>query len=128
MKKVPGINYKQKEIVLVPFPYSDLSATKKRPVLIISNNDYNKNFEDVIVCVITSSQYKDSYSVALTNRDLETGTLPERSIIKTHKLFTIHQARIVKKFSLVKDELFTKVQEKIKRLIERKKSKKKIHN
>jgi len=33
---------------------------------------------------------------------------------------------LVKKFSLVKDELFTKVQEKIKRLIERKKSKKKI--
>ena len=55
MKKVAGTNYKQKEIVLVPFPYSDLSATKKRPVLIVSNNHYNNNFEDVIVCVITSS-------------------------------------------------------------------------
>jgi len=31
--------YKQKEIVLVPFPYSDLSSSKKRPVLIVSNED-----------------------------------------------------------------------------------------
>ncbi len=33
-----GIMYKQREIVLLPFPYSDLSAIKKRPILIISNN------------------------------------------------------------------------------------------
>ncbi len=120
MKKAPGIKYKQKEIVLVPFPYSDLSAKKKRPVLIISNDDYNKKFEDIVVCVITSSRYKDEYSVNLKNQDLKIGTLPEKSIIKTHSLFTIHQTRVLKKFSVIKDELFTKVQEKIKHLIEKK--------
>lgn len=81
--------YKQREIVLVPFPYSDLSSTKRRPVLIISNNDYNNDFPDILVCVITSNLFKDDYSVLLNDDDLEIGILPEQSIIKCHKLFTI---------------------------------------
>ena len=58
-----GTMYKQREIVLVPFPFSDLSSAKKRPVLIISNNDYNQRFDDVVVCVITSTLQKDDYSM-----------------------------------------------------------------
>ncbi len=42
--------YKQREIVLVPFPYSDLSAVKRRPVLVISNDDYNISYPDILVC------------------------------------------------------------------------------
>lgn len=110
--------YKQREIVLVPFPYSDLSSTKRRPVLIVSNDDYNQNFQDVVVCVITSNLHTDTYSVALGNEDLEIGVLPESSIVKTHKLFTIHQDKIIKKFSVVKGEYFGKVADKIKQLIE----------
>lgn len=101
--------YKQREIVLVPFPYSDYSAIKKRPVLIISNNDYNLKFNDVIVCVVTSNQYIDDYSVQLSNQDIEFGLLPEKSVIKAHKLFTVQQDRILKKFSNIKVELFKEV-------------------
>ena len=111
--------YKQREIVLVPFPYSDLSSNKRRPVLIVSSDNYNKNFPDVVVCVITSNLHKDGYSVELeNNEDLEIGVLPESSIVKAHKLFTIHQDKIIKKFSLVKGEYFEKVADKIKHLIE----------
>lgn len=113
-----GTMYKQREIVLVPFPYSDLSSTKRRPVLIISNDNYNQNFPDVVVCVVTSNLHKDGYSVELENEDLEIGVLPESSIVKAHKLFTIHQDKIIKKFSLVKGEYFEKVADKIRHLIE----------
>jgi mRNA interferase MazF len=101
--------YKQREIVLVPFPYSDLSSSKRRPVLIISNNDYNKKFPDILVAVITSNLHKDNYSVELFNNDLEMGLLPEPSIIKCHKLFTIDQSKILKKFSIVKEKKFDEV-------------------
>lgn len=101
----------------MPFPYSDLSNTKRRPVLIISNDDYNKRFHDVVVCVITSNQFKDAYSLDLENDDLEIGILPESSVVKTHKLFTIHQSKIIRKFSVVKTEYFTQVADKIKSLI-----------
>lgn len=118
MNRVSGIKYNQREIVLVPFPYSDLSSSKRRPVLIVSGNDYNQKFQDVLVCVITSNQYADEYSVKLENNDLELGVLPESSVVKAHKLFTIHQSKILKKFSLVENEFFVKIAEKIKHLIE----------
>ena len=110
--------YKQREIVLVPFPYSDLSSAKRRPVLIVSRDDYNRKFQDVVVCVITSNLHKDAYSVALENEDLEMGVLPESSLVKAHKLFTIHQSKIIKKFSLVKADHFEQVAAKIKHLLE----------
>ena len=115
-----GIKYKQREIVLVPFPYSDLTNTKRRPVLIVSNDEYNAAFQDVVVCVITSNLNTDIYSVALENNDLEIGSLPESSVVKTHKLFTIHQTKIIRKFSIVKAEYFIEIADKIKDLIEQK--------
>ena len=96
--------YKQGEIVLVPFPYSDLSASKRRPALVLSNNIYNNKFPDIVICVITSNLYKDNFSVELNDSDLESGILPESSVIKCHKLFTIEQSRIIKKFSKINDK------------------------
>ena len=72
----------------------------------------------MLVCVITSNLRKDEYSVALTNDDLEIGVLPESSVVKSHKLFTIHKDRILKTFSLVKEEYFHQISEKIRDLIE----------
>lgn len=112
------MRYKQREIVLVPFPYSDLRTTKRRPVLILSNDDYNDNFEDVLVCVITSNRFRDEYSIDLNDTDLEMGFLPEPSVIKVHKLFTIHQKQIVKKFSLLKVEVFQRVVRRLSELVE----------
>ena len=45
--------YKQGEIVLIPVPFSDLSSTKRRPVMILSNSEYNKLTDDIIVAAIT---------------------------------------------------------------------------
>jgi mRNA interferase MazF len=114
---VSGTKYKQREIILVPFPYSDLSSSKRRPVLVVSNDDYNQHFQDVVVCVITSNLHTDEYSVELGNSDLEIGVLPENSVVKVHKLFTIHQNKIIKKFSVVKEEYFERIVEKIGNLI-----------
>ncbi|MBO9684147.1 MAG: type II toxin-antitoxin system PemK/MazF family toxin [Flavisolibacter sp.] len=110
--------YKQREIVLVPFPFSDLSSSKKRPVLILSNSAYNNKFSDVLVCVITSNLFQDDYSVSLNNDDLEVGILPEQSIIKCHKLFTIEQSQIIKRFSMISGQKFEEVCKRIVELIQ----------
>ncbi|MBN8588618.1 MAG: type II toxin-antitoxin system PemK/MazF family toxin [Rhodothermia bacterium] len=114
-----GTIYKQREVVLVPFPYSDLSATKRRPVLIVSNNDYNNSFPDILVCVITSNRFEDEYSVNLDNEDLEIGILPESSVVKMHKLFTIEKTKIIRKFSMVKSEYYDQIKDKIEALIQK---------
>ena len=103
------MKYKQRDIVLVPFPYSDLSSYKRRPVLIISNDSYNQTKEDVIVCILTSNTFRDEYSVPVNNDSLEYGLLPEPSVKKAAKLFTIHQAKIIKKFSILNTQTFRSI-------------------
>ncbi len=115
-----GTMYKQREIVLVPFPYLDLSSSKRRPVLIISNDDYNRNFDDVVVCVITSNRQLDSYAISLETQDLEMGIMPESSVVKVHKLFTIAQSQIIRKFSIVQSDFFDKIIDKINALVSNK--------
>lgn len=110
--------YKQGEIVLVPFPYSDLSAFKRRPALVVSNNNYNNHFSDIVVCVITSNLFKDSFSIELKNEDLETGLLPETSVIKCHKLFTIEQSKILKRFSSIRKIKFDEVRSVLEKLFQ----------
>ena len=110
--------YKQREIVLVPFPYSDLSSAKRRPVLIISNDSYNSKFSDVVDCVITSNLYTDEFSVILDDADLDAGILPGKSVIKCHKLFTIEQSQILKRFSVVSEKKFEEVRKIINELIQ----------
>ena len=75
----------------------------------ISNDVYNDSFPDILVCVITSNLFTDEYSVGLKDSDLESGLLPETSVIKCHKLFTIEQTQIVKRFSTITDQKFSEV-------------------
>jgi mRNA interferase MazF len=68
------MKYRQGQIVLVPFPYSDLSGSKRRPVLIVSNDEYNTSFPDIVVAAITTKTTKtDDFSIELKSEDLEIG-------------------------------------------------------
>jgi hypothetical protein len=68
--------------------------------------------------VITSNRQIDSYSVPLETQDLEIGIMPESSVVKVHKLFTIAQSQIIRKFSIVQSTFFEKVIQKIDTLLE----------
>jgi mRNA interferase MazF len=96
--------YEQRDIVLIPFPYTDLTGAKQRPALIISNQKLNKS-EDRICCLITSNQPKDG----LVINDLEKGRLPFKSWVKPQRLFTIHEGIIKKKLSTVTPTFHKKV-------------------
>ena len=50
------INYKRGDVILVPFPFSDQSTTKKRPAVIISSNNYNNISPDIIIMAITTQK------------------------------------------------------------------------
>lgn len=51
----------------------------------------------MVVCVITSNLFKDDFYIELENADLDYGILPEESVVKIHKLFTIDKSKINKK-------------------------------
>jgi len=46
--------YSQGQVVLIPFPFIDLTTTKQRPAVILSSNAYNQTHQDIIVAAITS--------------------------------------------------------------------------
>ncbi|MEK6826804.1 MAG: type II toxin-antitoxin system PemK/MazF family toxin [Nanoarchaeota archaeon] len=112
-----GIMYKQGEIVIVPFPFSDLSSVKQRPVLILSKNTDNETAEDVITCGVTSNIKDSKYSVLFENKNLIEGEIPKPSRVKVDKLFTISQNIIKKKVGRINKETFEKVKSEFIRLI-----------
>lgn len=92
-----GMTFNQREIILIPFPYSDLSQNKKRPAIILSNSGYNSNNEDVICCAITSNPRNYANSVEIKTTDLDSGNLRYDSRVKPNKVFTLQQNLIIKK-------------------------------
>lgn len=112
-----GMMFEQGEILIVPFPFTDLSGVKQRPVLVISNNDYNKNTNDIVTCGITSNLKDSDYSVLIDNSDLIEGSIPVKSRIKVDKLFTLEQSIIKKRVGKVDQRIFDKVKNAIMQLI-----------
>ena len=71
--------YEQGEILIVPFPFSDLSSIRQRPVLVLSKSIDNKQADDIITCGITSNLKDIKYSIIIDNESLESGSIPKRA-------------------------------------------------
>ncbi len=112
-----GIAFKQEEIAIVPFPFTDLSSVKQRPVLILSNSLYNDRNEDIITCGITSNLKDALHSVVIYNREMETGNIPKTSRIKVDKLFAIEKSLVRKRIAKVNNEIMEEVKEELLRLV-----------
>lgn len=97
------------DIVVIPFPFSDLSQSKRRPALILSCLPGN----DLILCQITSQQISDLLSIPLKNSDIEKGSLKSTSNIRPNRLFTADKATILYKIGCIKQTKLDSVIEKI---------------
>jgi len=71
-------------IVLVPFPFSDLSESKLRPAAVLAEISR----EDFVLCQVTSNPYADPNAVELTKEDFASGSLQRVSYARPGKLFT----------------------------------------
>lgn len=79
-------------VVLVRFPFSDLSSSKLRPALVIAS----AGGTDWILCQITSNPYGDPVAVALTVGSFAQGSLPRESFVRPAKLFTASESIVVR--------------------------------
>ncbi|MFH1409312.1 MAG: type II toxin-antitoxin system PemK/MazF family toxin [Nanoarchaeota archaeon] len=109
-----GTMFNQKDIILIPFPFSDLSGAKQRPALVISNKRINVS-DDRICCLITSVEQKSGMPISTS--DIHTGSLPLKSWIKPHRLFTINKNIVRKKICTISDEMHEKVIHKIHEIV-----------
>ncbi len=72
------------DVVVIPFPFSDLTNAKRRPALVVADLEG----DDIILCQIASKEINDKYSVIIKESDFETDTLKQRSNARPNRIFT----------------------------------------
>jgi mRNA interferase MazF len=97
------------DVVVLPFPFSDLSSSKKRPALVLSV----LKGDDIILCQITSQFVKDNYAIGLEDSGFIKGSLNKASNNRPNRLFTADRNIISRKIGTVKPEVFDQVLDKL---------------
>lgn len=106
----------QGDILLVPIPFTDLSSQKRRPVIVISNNSYNKKTTDLVVVAMTSNPAEVDYGFTITSSDLEKGTLNHPGKVRVDKIYTISASIVVKRFGRVNESTIDKIRDGLQKL------------
>jgi mRNA interferase MazF len=111
---------KQGDILLIPIPFTDLSSQKRRPVIVVSNDTYNRRMADIIVVAMTSNPAEVDYSFTITSSDLEQGKLNRPGKVRVDKIYTLSQAIVVKTFGRVNSETLDRIRSLLQDLTEKK--------
>lgn len=87
--------YENNDIIIIPFPFTDKSASKRRPAVVLSNAEYIQSTDHVIAAMITSAKNSDWISdINISNLKATGLTIP--CVIRM-KLFTLSKSLIVRK-------------------------------
>lgn len=93
------------EVFLVPFPFSSMQTSKKRPVLALTSPD---TFEDMVCLAITSSPLHQA-AFPLDNECFLEGVLPKSSWVRLDKVYTLNTGLFVGRFGSLHAEVFERV-------------------
>jgi len=93
------------DVVVVPFPFSDLSGSKKRPALVLTN----LRGDDMMICQITSKPTDDIFAQPLRSEDFESGSLLTDSYIRPLRVFTIDKHIVFRKTGQITADRMDKV-------------------
>ena len=100
------------DVVIVPFPYADFSRYKKRPALVVGRAE----FDNLILCQITSKAETSKRAILLSDTDFAKGTLNLESFIRFDKTFTVEPFILEGKAGSLKTEKTRLVQSKIREI------------
>jgi mRNA interferase MazF len=79
------------DVVVLPFPFSDLSDTKRRPALVLADAGGNA----LLLCQITSQTIRDEYAVKLDAADFQSGSLAKPSFIRPNRIFSADERIVI---------------------------------
>lgn len=94
-----------RQVILLPFPFSDLSTSKLRPALLLASAGRG----DWVLCQITSNPYADPLAVTLDDHDFAEGGLQRTSYARASKLFTASEALFQRVAGELKPDRHTQV-------------------
>jgi len=93
------------DVVVVPFPFSDLSTSRRRPALALVDLAGN----DLILCQITSKSVRDDMAVSIDVTDIDQGSLNTISNIRPNKLFTADESIVLYRVGKLKNDKLNEV-------------------
>jgi mRNA interferase MazF len=93
------------DIVVIPFPFSDFTQSKRRPALVLAT----LKGDDLILCQITSKTISDSYSIPVDDSDFLEGSLKQSSNVRQNRIFTVDTKIILYKIGTLKQEKHNKI-------------------
>lgn len=103
------------DVVVVPFPFTDLSASKRRPALVAASLPG----DDAILCQITSRDVRDRVAVPLDSAGFASGGLRQVSNVRPNRIFTAHRSLVLYRVGALKPEAMAVVTRAIVSLFER---------
>lgn len=103
-------------VVLVPFPFSDLSQSKLRPAVVLADAGRG----DWILCQVTSNAYADPRALELRESDFKSGGLQRASYARPAKLFTAHQGLVVSQVGELRAESLKSLMDRVISIFRRK--------
>ncbi|HEX3675112.1 MAG TPA: type II toxin-antitoxin system PemK/MazF family toxin [Rhizomicrobium sp.] len=84
------------DVVIVPFPYADRLAEKRRPAVVVSAPELSRKYGLVWLVMVTSADNR-AWDCDVTVGDLKVAGLPAPSLIRPAKLATVDAARILRR-------------------------------
>ena len=111
------MNVKQCDVVLLPVPFSDQTALKVHPAIVVSNDNINVTSDDVILIPLTSVIKDVPYSVTVTQKSFAEGELITTSRARADKIFTAHKSLIKMKIGKIKLSILAEIKEEITKAI-----------
>lgn len=100
------------DIVVVPFPFSVGTGSKRRPALVVASWPFADG-TDFLLCLISSQAVSDPYIMKLEAGDIQGGTLSRQSYVRPSYLFAVDEGLIVYKVGALANDRLTQVVEKI---------------
>ncbi|MEX0801466.1 MAG: type II toxin-antitoxin system PemK/MazF family toxin [Dehalococcoidia bacterium] len=88
-------SYSRGDVVLVPFPFTDLSGQKKRPAVVVSSNTYNQSQDDLVLAQLSSQVSRPVPTDEYLLTGWQQANLLHPSVVRP-KLFTIDSSLIIR--------------------------------
>ena len=102
------------QVVLATFPFSDLTVSKNRPCLVIGISD----FDDVLLCQITSNEYGSKKTISLLKVDFTQGEIVHDSFVRPNKIATISSNRIIRILGTINNNKLNEIKQSLKTILE----------
>ncbi len=102
------------DVVVIPFPYTDLSNVKRRPALVLKDLDRG----EVVLGQITSKKPDDEYNVFVNEKDFVDGALFQPSYVRFNHIFTLDDTMILYKIASLKPKKMTQISDALVRMLQ----------